>query len=791
MAYSTNGNTFPVQKLSRNKKTKEWGEKCVDAIIGRSSTGIVVNGQDRKERMKVAYELYNGNFDEKDFKHVTDPFRVGDSFPAKMQNYNIIRPKVDLLIGEESKRPFNYRIIQTNEEAISRIQEEYKKLYQQYLMEYIQTGQDDEEYLMQIQKHMKMNFKNTAESTAENLLIYLREKLMIINEFMKGWKDGLVAGEEIYYVGIVNGDPYVERVNPMYCDYDRDPELEFIHDSSWFRREFRMDASTAYDRWYDKLEEEDLDKLLKLTESGSAGSSTMTKSSKDPQSRGIIFTEKIPSDTGDLDIHDEITVYHTIWTSYKKVGFLTIADEEGNEEVIAIDEAYEKQPGDRIEWEWISEIWEGYRIGKDIYAGIQPVEYQHQSLEALYENKIPYTGVIYSNTNSRGKSLVEIMKPLQYMFLVLWYRLDIMLARDKGKVLVMDPTQIPKSMGIGVEKWMHYASALGIVFVNPHEDGWDTPGREGGKPAQFNQIASQDLSMSGVIADYIGLMVKIEDMIGEVSGVSKVRQGQIHQSSLVGNVQQEIIQSSHITEPLFWKHNQAKKVAYNMLLDVAKYAYSVNNKKKISFILSDTSRAIINITSEFLNADLGIFATDSTKENTDLERLRSLMGPAMQAGASLYEAAEIVTSDNISFIKRTLKEIDERKQAAEQQMQQSQQEVQLQAQQVQMQIAEQDAMLKQEDLRIKEEDSIRKAETAIAVAMIRDNGSETEEIDTEDNGLETMKLELQKDKQRADERLKERQLEEDRRKNRVAETQKEKEIAIKRKQANKPVTSKK
>ena len=146
---------------------------------------------------------------------------------------------------------------------------------------------------------------------------------------------------------------------------------------------------------------------------------------------------------------------------------MTYIDEEGKEQIEMIDETYEKDPDEKIEWEWITEVWEGYRIGEDIYFGIQPVEFQHQSVEALYDNKIPFTGAVYSNTNSRGKSLLEIMKPLQYMYLVLWYRLDIALARDKGKALVMDITQIPKSMGVTTEKFLHYLSALGVVFFNP------------------------------------------------------------------------------------------------------------------------------------------------------------------------------------------------------------------------------------------------------------------------------------------------------------------------------------
>nr|DAH91985.1 MAG TPA: portal protein [Caudoviricetes sp.]DAK71156.1 MAG TPA: portal protein [Caudoviricetes sp.]DAW18132.1 MAG TPA: portal protein [Caudoviricetes sp.]DAW31915.1 MAG TPA: portal protein [Caudoviricetes sp.] len=54
-------------------------------------------------------------------------------------------------------------------------------------------------------------------------------------------------------------------------------------------------------------------------------------------------------------------------------------------------------------------------------------------------------------------------------------------------------------MGIDVNKWMHYLGALGVAFINPYEEGWDIPGREGGKPSQFNQFTSLDLTMASTI----------------------------------------------------------------------------------------------------------------------------------------------------------------------------------------------------------------------------------------------------------------------------------------------------
>jgi len=777
-------NTFPVQKIALREKTEEWKKQCVEAVIAKSSDGAPIDGQSRKDRMKIAYELYNSNFDEKDFKHVTDPFNVGDTFPSKMQNHNIVRPKIDLLLGEESKRAFTFKVIQTNDEAVSGMQTEYKQMILQYLIDTLNTTPDDDNYLDDLQKYMKFSYKNIAEETAYNALNYLKEKLNITNEFLKGWKDALIAGEELYYIGILNGEPTFERVNPMYSDYDRSPDTEFIDQSAWFKRLMYASPSTIYDRYYNKLEESDLDTILEMTQ----GNKGMTKISS---SGGIKWNTTLTNAMlNNEEIEDALEVHHVVWSSYKKIGFLTYVDENGDEQVDIVDESYDADPEEKIEWEWITEVWEGYRIGSDMYFGIQPIEFQHQSLDALYENKIPFTGAVYSNTNSRGKSLLEIMKPLQYMYLVLWYRLDIALARDKGKALVMDITQIPKSMGVTTEKFLHYLSSLGVVFFNPYEEGWDIPGREGGKASSFNQFSSVDLSMSNVIVGYIQLMTKIEDMIGEISGVSRQRQGQIQSDELVGNVQQTIVQSSHITEPLFHKHNQVKRRCLNMLIDTAKYAWGSSNKKTLHFVLPDMSRVFSEVTSEFLFADLDVFVIDSTKETQDIERVKTLLPYAVQNGATLLEAAEVATGDNVLRMKRQLAEIDERKAKIQEDMAKREQETQMQIQQM---VAQEKA----EENRIKEEDSIRKAETALNIALINADAKEDDVMDndTNDNGIkdqiDLMKIQLQKDKQAIDAKQKEKQIAEEVRRNKVAEQQKEKEIAIKRKQVNKPVTKSK
>jgi hypothetical protein len=226
-----------------------------------------------------------------------------------------------------------------------------------------------------------------------------------------------------------------------------------------------------------------------------------------------------------------------------------------------------------------------------------------------------------------------------------------------------------------------------------------------------------------------------------------------------------------------------------MLIDVAKYAWGTSNKKTLHFILPDMSRVFNEITPDFLYADLDVFVIDSTKEARDIEALKTMLPYAMQNGATMLEAADVITGDNIVRMKAQLAEIDERKAKLQEEMAQREQETQLQIQQM----ISQD---KAEDNRIKEEDSIRKAETALNIAMINaEYADEGEDADKDDNGvkdqIDLMKVQLQKEKQSIEAKHKEKQLAEEVRRNRVAEQQKEKEIAIKKKQANKPLVKSK
>jgi hypothetical protein len=756
MEYS--GSVLPHQKVSLREKDQEWKEKSLDAILSRSKVGGI-----KYERQRISYDMIDSNFDLNDLKYVTNPYKVNEGFPAQIQNVNIVTPKIKLLVGESSKRPQNVVVFRSGEassEDILNIQKEMiiDALSNQILNQADPATKQEElqQRLKEIKEYISSKYYSPEERAADNTIKYLRKKLNLDDIFMRGFEDGLISNEEIYYVGIINGEPYMERVNPLAFSYDRSTDLKGIEEGDWCIRRMEMTPSEIHDRFYDIMDDGTFDDILNYIYDGNRNYGTKNTGSTLNTS---YLTWTNLSNMSDIDLNEPerknsiITVEHGVWRSYKKIGYLTYIDENGQEQDTLVDETYKVSPEETIKWGWIDEIWEGYRAGNDIYFGIQPIQYQDYSIEEPRNIPLPYVGGWYNGNNSEGKSLVELMKPLQYFYLILFYRLELMLARDNGKIINMDITQIPTSMGIDEYKWMHYLKSMGINFFNPYEEGYDIPGREGGKPAAFNQFGSTDLTMSNVIKEYIELMAKVEDMIGELSGVSKARQGQIHQSSLVGNVRQEITQSSHITEFLFWRHGQHKAKALQILLDISRYAWKRSNRKKINYILEGPERVFIDINDDFLYSDFDIFVSDSTREHDQLQDIKNLYQAALQNGSTLLDVANIITSSSMSEVKTKLEQLEQKR------MQMASENAK-----AEQQMNEVEMKLKEEELRIKEEDSIRKAETALQIAELQ-NDDKVEE----NNDIDLEKLNLQKEKQKQDYEIKLKTLQEKERSDRAKE----------------------
>tara|TARA_R110000787_G_scaffold279645_1_gene389864 strand:- start:19363 stop:21861 length:2499 start_codon:yes stop_codon:yes gene_type:complete len=744
--------TFPQQRLSYSAKKKndfQWGKDVLDALQLYGTQGQSAQGQDQESRKKVNYDLFNGILNQKDFEYVCKPYGIDGvgELPAEMRHYDIISPKLRVLFGEEIKRPFNYKVVATNPEAITERETAQADMLRDYMQQNIQAKiqqammeaginpeggpQDsaDPEAMQQqqmqmqqiqqqmtppqIEEYMKRDYQDQREIMGNQILGYLKKEQKLREKFIKGWKHGLISSEEMYYVGIVNGEPVVNTVNPLYFTHDKDPDIDYIEDGQWAKYSMRMTAGSVVDTFGEYLTPAQIKDLYSdSTVSGTShplGSETFSYESNQLFSESF-QTDWDPSGTRDSSSQSYIQVIHCEWRSLKKLGFLTFTDDDFSEQETIVDETYtlNKDAGDiKIKWEWIPEIWEGTKIGDDVYCNIRPKPNQSKDIDNLYSCKLGYVGSTYNNLNAYPVSLIDRMKPYQYLYNIMMYRLELDLAADKGKKFLADINQIPSSMGIDMEKWLYYFDALGIAFINPKEEG------KRGDQNHFNQWQSIDLSMAQTIQQKIGLLEYLEAQCSEVSGITKQREGQVGPNELVGNTEQAVVQSSAITEELFYTHNSIKGRVLEALLDTAKVAWGDGESKKIQYILDDMTVHLLTIDPLHLpESSFGVFVSDSSKDRELYLTMKQLAHAAIQnQTAELSDVIKMLSTDSTAEIKTLLEKSEDTRKSREQEMQKGQQEAQQQATQAQMQI-------ESEKLKFKKYEVDQDNETKVTVAEI-------------------------------------------------------------------------
>lgn len=668
-------NLSPRQKLSRSKKGKDWGIQNVENIIRMAGvTNTALYAKDR-----INYDLYNNIINRKDFSYVTNPYGFEDEFPARLNNYNIITSKIKLLEGEEIKRPFNFRVAAVNSEAVSQIQERRKQLLLQYLESELvgnlmQQGvniQNPEEAMTpeEIEKYMTYSDADIRESVANKIAKYLIPEQNLLYKFNKGFKDLCISAKEFYYVGIESSSPICEVVNPVDFRYDKNPDLDYIQDGQWASHVKYCTCSEVIDTYYEDLTPAEVDQI-------ETNSFRSTNLGLDPSDGKIDITYTTPSNQNQTAMANYIPVIRVEWKSLRKIGFLKYYDDNLQEQETIVDETYVAltERGEEVTWVWINEVWEGTKIGGDIYCRIRPKSVQYRTMDNPSQCKLGYVGTVYNSRNSEATSLIDLVKHHQYLYNIIMYRMEFEIAKAKGKKMVMDLAQIPRSQGIDLQKWMYYFDSMGIAFINSFEEG---KGKFQGQTSQFNQFTAVDMSLSQSVGQYLAILNKIEEQCDSLIGVSKQRQGSISSSETVGGVERSVVQSSHITEPLFYIHNEVKKHVLTQLIECAKVA--LPEGKKINYIGDDMTRVFLEINDEFRNADYGVFVTNTSKEVKVLEDLKSIAQQAVASGIiSLTELVAIFDSDSVADIKNTVKRAEARADQQKQQEYQSAQDLQQQ-----------------------------------------------------------------------------------------------------------------
>jgi hypothetical protein len=244
---------------------------------------------------------------------------------------------------------------------------------------------------------------------------------------------------------------------------------------------------------------------------------------------------------------------------------------------------------------------------------------------------------------------MDRMKVYQYYYNIVMYRLELLLASDKGKKILMNINAIPTDSGIDLKKWQYFFESTPFMWYNPDEEGMNQ--------SDVNTIAKTlDLSLASDIQKYIQLADYLEQKCGKAVGITDPVLGQTSVSERVTNNQQNLVQTSHMLEPYFDLHNCIKRNVLQGLLDLAKVAYATSDKKHISYILDDMSQEMLQMDINLLDeSTLGLFMEDSSMSEEIKQTIQQLAHAAMQnQKIELSDVLKVIKQDSIQEAEEAL-----------------------------------------------------------------------------------------------------------------------------------------
>lgn len=763
---------FPKQQLPFSQKGKKWRAQCVNWGADRN---VVSSSPVRKcvQHKQINYDLLNGKLHMADLKLIVNPDEIEAAFiPENIQHYPIMNTKLQVLRGEEAKRVFDYRVVVTNPNAISEIEKTKKqsllKELEQAIADSSISEEDYNKKAQELANYYTYEWQDIREVRANALLSHYSKEYNFPFIFNQGFMDALAVSEEIYQCSIVQGEPTLTRLNPRKVRVYQSGFSNRIEDADMVVIEDYWSPGKIIETYFDVLDAKDIKYLENIQQDKLGGGTKENENPLDGYIRAdnlddVTISDLFPSEDSTLtnmpyDFNGNIRVSQVYWKSKRKIKKVKSYDPETGEEVFNLyTEDYICNPdmGEEEKTYWINQAWEGTKIGDKIFVNMRPCPIQYNRLSNPSRCHFGIIGSIYNLNDDKPFSLVDIMKPYNYLYDVIYDRMNKLIARNHGKIIRLDLSKVPDKWGI--EKWLTILKTAGIAVEDSFKEG--NKGAALGKLAGGMNNASSgviDAELGNSIQQQIGLLEFVRTEMSEVAGISRQREGQISSRETVGGVERATLQSSHITEWLFLTHDDVKKRVMECFLETAKIAL-MGRSKKFQYILSDMSQRVMDIDGdEFSECDYGL-AVDNSSSTQELKaNLPTLVQAGLQNNKLSFSTAMRIWNSNSVAEQQRMIENDE------QRMIELQQQAAQQSAQAEQQKAEIENQARLAELEAKERQNQRDNETKLLIATLQSDSkgmSEAERAQLDEKVREfDANLEFQKRKQEEDLKLKREQI---------------------------------
>ncbi len=658
---------FPNFNISESDKDKDYHKQWVEAVTNYSINSVYDMSY---AIMNESYDFYNGTQSGEEFNFLQEA-EDGEVLPAVWINFNRIKPKIDLLIGELDKRGYDIRVKAINKEAVIRKYDAKENMRVDVRLNPVAKGIEDaynipmgyNPKLPEDESELDMHFERwqeKAEVLMEYALKYLDKKYKWRYVRIALFRDILIAGRAFIKCEIINGMPSFRRIDPRNMIFDINSTDDFLTDSTFFGEVRYMNIADAA-QFYDLTIKEVRDIYNSYKRDSRFASTNLLVDTSSGSSLAYFKWDR-----GEL----RVLVLTAYWVDYKKKKKKYSKDKFGGEHIKEVSE--KKTDTEEIKSKTLKTWRHGTLLGGKILKEWGEVENQVRSIDDFYESDCPYKACIPNFVNRSSISKVDILKALQKLKNITMYNIQLAMSRAGGKGFVYDIAQIPDEWD--VKTVMKYLKTSGIAFIDSKKDGI---------PSGYNQFGPIDQQISDGVSKYLEINNMIDREMDAISGINEARQGLVQNSSqAVGVTQSALIQSSLATESLNAEFQMFASNVWTHMAGLTRLAWK--NKEKFSPIIGETGINFISNEIDLALDDYGVFIEETNPMLSDLQSFQSVVITALQSGSiNFVDALKLMREKDVT---RGIREFE---------LAYNKQQEQIQEQQAAQQEAEQESSMAQ------------------------------------------------------------------------------------------------
>lgn len=675
---------FPDKSVPDSQKKEQYHRDAVLSIMGST---LASRFPHLRSRIIECQHYFNGTQDESVFDYVTtggvnlhtkdnEGNVVKQTLPAMWRNYQDIRNRVELLVGELEKRGFEIEVRAINAEAKSRKMEFKKRAVMRINMRThlemlaqasgIPLGLDDDIpwTMEELEQYMEEGYRQSEERVIQAALEYNIEHLNWRYKRLHQFRDLLIAGMCFSENVIANGYPDIRIYPPENVVWDYDADDDFLHDSQYFGVvEYRTveEIVQEYGIPSNKIKEY-------YEEYGKK------------HGEGFFWTGYIHNKTSTLfrPFTDDggsfrVLVFKAKWLDITKKKCKVTYDPHGNEHLHILDEEdknakltrKEKEDGGKIEDRQVIIVRKGTMV-----AGKEMVDWgvdnnMTRSIDNPSITKLNFNALVPNFVNKDVISDVYQLQPLQDLKNMLMYKVEQEIATAGRRGFLFNTKFLPQ--GYKFEDIIYYSKAFGVIptFIDPESMiGAD------------RAIEPYDNSISAALASYIAVADQIVQEMDRISGINPARQGFQEGRVGLGVSEMQRAQSNLMTEKKFTLFQQYEQNVWSGQANLIKIVWA-NNRDRFAPIVGDLG---IDILEEDMGVDLcdyGILIHVNPPIMQDRGKFEAMVQASISTGFPVDIALKVLLEKDL---KRAVRKFEiEMKKYRE--MQQQMQMAQLQAQQ--------------------------------------------------------------------------------------------------------------